>query len=134
MIIDTNIIIELLRGENKEVIKKIRSKFIEGTLVYITSISIAEVYYGCEKSQHKVKSYSNFKGLLNNSNIKVLDFNSHHAKIFGILKNKLTKSGSIIDNTDLFIASIALQEKMPIFTLDKKHFPRLEKYDLEILS
>ena len=52
-------------------------------------------------------------------------------KIFGKIKADLKKEGKIINDSDLFIASIAISNKMRLVTNNDKHFKRIEDLKIE---
>jgi len=53
------------------------------------------------------------------------------ARRFGALKASLQNEGQPLHDLDLQIASIALENDLPLVTHNQKHFARIEKLNLE---
>lgn len=85
----------------------------KGEVVYITAVTVAEVYRGAQASKDRTKALKDAKDLLGLFATLSLDYES--GRIWGELAHSM-KSDTIGDR-DLFIASIALA--------NKKHFERV---------
>jgi len=94
-------------------------------------ISLAELYEGVFCSKNQAKDEKVLKEFLNKS-ITVIDINEAISKIFAKERCRLRKSGQLIDNFDLLIASTALYYKLTVLTNNRKHFERVT--DLKIIS
>ncbi len=129
-IVDTNIAIDFLRGEDPKVEKKIKNLISQGTDLTISQITSCELWYGVYalKSKQKqiveAKKLNNF--ISNLSEIKTLDSNS--SKIYGEICAELDRSGMRVPQFDLLNASIAIVNKINLITKDKKHFPRINAF------
>ena len=120
--VDTNIIIDILRGDSK-VAEKINVKTSEGDGFFVTPVSLCELFrgaYGHAKSEEKVLSAESIIEIFN-----VLDFSIDSCKIFGQFYAKLSRSGKVTNEFDLMIASIVKANNLILITRDKKHFEGL---------
>ena len=89
--LDTNICIYLLKNKPPG----IREKFerIEFGNLTISSISVAELYFGIEKSRSPQKNLKNLNNFL--SPIIIIPFNIQAARIYGAIRNISGKGGKI---------------------------------------
>ena len=126
-ILDSDILIYFLKGQ-KDIMKKIIS--LPQDNLYITIINYTELLYGIYNS-NKIK-HNKEKILPFLDNFKILEFDKKSSKIFAKLKSELKKSGNIIADMDLMIASISISNNAILFTNNIKHFKRIK--DLEILE
>ncbi len=118
MVIDTTIVIEHIRSKNKSAttFHNLTSK----QEVFISAVSIYELYIGAgtiDKEDNIV---------LITRNLFVLPFtypvSLKAAQIFRQLKSK----NQLIEFRDIFIAATCLVNNLPITTLNRKHFERVE--------
>lgn len=118
-LLDTNVIIEVLRGNN-DVISRIES--VGQSCCYITEITIAELLYGAVRG-------NNPKNFLDVAQIEkefeVLPIKPAFRQ-YAESRNLLRKNGSPIDHLDLFVASVALHHNLTLVTHNTKHFVRIE--------
>jgi len=88
-----------------------------------TAISVAELTHGANRSIHREDNLARLEVLL--SALIILPFDEAAARRFGILKAELEKQGEPLDDMDLQIASIALENDLPLVTNNTRHFNRL---------
>jgi len=118
-LLDTNIIINHLRGK-----KKIDASFFKkGSAISI--ITKAELFYGAYKSSRPKNNLQSIKNMINDLSIRVVNLNEEIINIYGKTKAKLEKAGSKLDEFDLLIASTALGLNLQLATENKKHFKRI---------
>jgi len=125
-LLDTSICVFFLRGRFglSDLIKeKGREKF------YISEITVAELYYGAENSNHPAKSIKSVEAFV--SGLTVLP-------IWGAIgryakeKTRLRKAGKLIhDDFDLLIEATALANKLILITDNVKDFERLDGIKIE---
>lgn len=129
-IVETNVAIDFLRGDDLKVEKNIKKLLSEGTDLTITQITSCELWYGVYALKSKQKRIDEAKKLNkfidNLSEIKTLDSDS--SKIYGEICAELDKSGMRVPQFDLLNASIAIANKVILITKDKKHFPRINAF------
>lgn len=121
--IDTNIAIEFLRG-NKEIINKIMNIQEQNKVIFISSISVCELYKGYYLYSRKDKELEAIQGFI--SNLSFLTLEEKSCKIFGEEFAKLQKIGKTTQEPDLMIASIAKSNNLTLITRDKKHFNNMD--------
>ena len=120
MTIDTNIIIDIFRGD-EEVVEKVKLVVGEGE-IFVTSISLCELYkgaYGHINSDDKLRIIEEF---FDNANLVTLSIES--SREFGLLWQNLKKKGKVISDFDILIASMIKTENLTLITSDK-HFRNL---------
>ncbi len=126
-LLDTNIISYWMRGE-PELLERIKQH--SPAELSLSTITLAEIYYGIEKSQRKLKErrrkIEQICFLL-----EVHHFDESAAAHYGIIRAQLEKKGVIISERDLQIASIALAKGLCVVTHNTKEFNRVEKLRVE---
>ncbi len=118
ILVDTSIFVEFLRKKNKT--KTELFKIPDDTIISISTVTLFELFAGATDEQ----KWKDVKELTDDLSImpfnKVISENA--AKIFQILKRK----NKIIEFRDIFIAATAVTNEIPIKTLNKKHFERID--------
>ncbi|WP_374759920.1 type II toxin-antitoxin system VapC family toxin [Fibrella rubiginis] len=64
------------------------------------------------------------------SEFDILSFDSNAARVAVQIRNDLKKLRKSIDTADLFIAAIAVANKLTLDTLNRKHFEHIQLLDL----
>jgi tRNA(fMet)-specific endonuclease VapC len=120
-LLDTNIISYWMRGDIALVdrIKRCRPADLS-----LTTITLAEIYYGIEKSPIK-KEERRQKIKRIRSELDVYAFNEQAAEQYGIIRSELEKMGQPISERDTQIASIALANRFCLVTHNTKEFQRV---------
>lgn len=110
MIVDTNIIIDYLKGKQEAV------DFITGLQKLTTSVIVtAELYSGVKGSSEKKEIKQFLK------HVEQIEVNEEIATQAGLLRKNFMKSHGV-EIPDAIIAATADYLQVPIATLDKKHF------------
>jgi len=125
ILLDTDICIEILR-KNMKVIKK-RDQYDDTTA--ISFMSVAELYYGAEKSSNPIKNRFLVEEFL--LTIDVIHTDNEILKKFGQLKNQLHKEGLLLPDADIFIAATAYMKADTLVTGNIKHFQRFPNLNIE---
>ena len=125
ILLDTDICIEILR-KNKSVIKK-RDMYDEDTA--ISFMSVAELYYGAEKSSNPIKNHFLIEEFL--LTIDVIQTDTEILKKFGQLKLQLYKQNLLLPDADIFIAATAYVKAERLITGNTKHFQRFSNLVIE---
>ncbi len=125
--LDTDILIDFLRGKNKavSVIKKLKE---EGFLA-TTVINIFELFWGAYKLGKK-KRIDAVRRLT--ERLEILFFNEKIAESAGKEIAHLESIGLPINIRDLLIGTIAREHGYIIVTSDEKHFQRIR--ELEVVN
>lgn len=123
MVVDTSVFIEFLRATKKD--KTLLYKIADDSKLYVSTVTLFELYAGA--TNHS--KWMDIKLLTEDLILLPLtvDVSQYAAKIF----QKLRLENQIIEFRDIFIGATAIANKLPILTLNKKHFSRIA--DLEII-
>jgi len=125
--LDTNICIYLLKN-NPPGIKETIERIEFGKLT-ISSIAVAELYFGVEKSKNPQRNFKNLNNFL--APIIALPFDIQAARIHGTIRSFLEREGKLIGPNDLLIAAHALSIYSVLVTNNIKEFKRVPKLKLE---
>ena len=117
ILLDSDIIIWFLRGKT-DIVTKINNLIIKNNL-YVSPISIAEIYAGARPKEEKF--INAFFSL-----IETISIDSSTGKLAGSYLNKYSKSHNI-EIADSFIAATALNYSLKLWTLNKKHYPMIKQ-------
>ncbi|MBC8346069.1 MAG: type II toxin-antitoxin system VapC family toxin [Candidatus Marinimicrobia bacterium] len=114
-LLDTNILIDFLRGKEKAII------FIKGLALQpvISTLTVAELFAGVKGKKESVAIHNLIDAC------EVIPVNEEIAEEGGQIKNKYQKSHQI-GLADALIAATANILKMDLVTLNQKHFPMLK--------
>lgn len=89
----------------------------------ISSITSYEIYVGVYSDQMEY-----WNSLLDK--IIVFPFTDQTAKTAATIDKELKKKRKQIAIPDLFIAATAIEHELPVYTLNKKHFERIDRLNL----
>ena len=126
-LLDTNIISYWMRGD-KSVIERIK-KHAPADLS-LSTITLAEILYGIEKSPIKKKE-RRLKLKQISSLLGLYGFDEAAAEKYALIRTQLEKDGMVIRERDTQIASIALANKFIVVTHNVKGFERINKLKVE---
>lgn len=121
-VLDTDTCIYFLNGNYPSIADEISARSLED--IAITSISVAELYYGAYHSARKTKNIDVLDKLF--ERIQILPFDSQCAKHFGELKETLHREGKMLGPYDLLIASIVHSQQHTLVTHNTKEFSQLK--------
>ena len=129
-LLDTNIIIAILRGK-KDIVKKYQNISTKKQPIYLTTYSISEIYIGFEDQEHKQQNLEKFniqKKLFDKMisflevQKRLISLELDDAKILGKLLYYLKIQGNPIPFIDAILGAIGISRNLKIITTDKKHF------------
>jgi len=123
ILLDTNIIIELFRG-NSAIIAKLGNK----QKVDIPHVVLAELLLGAYRSSNREKHLSQIRNFLKKCNIIQGDLDT--ADAYAVIKTELLKKGKPIPENDIWIAAIAKQHGLGLITKDR-HFKEVQGIEIE---
>lgn len=108
-LLDSSAIIDIINttGRGTKIVNEITDKKI-----FTTCFSVYEVIIGL-----KQKEVEKIKNLF--EDIEILNFDYVQAKESAYIYKKLVEKGSIVDDTDIFIASISILNGLTLITTDK---------------
>jgi len=124
-LLDSNICIFYIRGKFA-LNKKLKNIGLHNC--YISEITLAELKYGAECSNKVEENRALINEFAEEINIlPIFDC----LDIYAEEKAKLRKSGNLIDDFDLLIASTAILNQLILVTDNVKHFDRIDAITLE---
>ena len=126
-LLDTNICIYIIKKKPVKVFKKFKQLEI-GTLK-ISSITVAELYFGAYNSQNIEKNIEIVKNFL--LPFEVMDFDKKASIEYARIKADLRKKGQVIGELDMQIAVIALSNNLILVTNNEKEFVRVSNLKIE---
>jgi tRNA(fMet)-specific endonuclease VapC len=126
-LLDTNIVSYWMRG-HQALLERIKSHSPKD--LSIAAITLAEIYYGIEKSLARKKERRTKIEQIR-SMLEIHPFDESAAAKYGIIRAQLEKKGLVISERDLQIASIALAKGLCVITHNTKEFDRVEKLRVE---
>ena len=124
-LLDTNICIYFLKGLfnlDKEIEKAGLSN------CYVSEITIAELKFGAENSEHQEKNRKTVDLFLSTFTIIPI-FNS--LDVYAKEKTRLRKKGFPLDDFDLLIGATAISNNLTLVTRNLSDFERLKGIELE---
>ena len=126
-ILDTNTCIYFLNRSSDKIISKMKS--LSPSNIKLSTITVAELLFGAEKSTAKKKNRETVEKFI--ENFEKIPFDDkcchHYAKIRVLLE----KTGWPIGPMDLLIASITLANGLILVTNNVKEFKRIKDLNLE---
>ncbi|XCN71228.1 MAG: type II toxin-antitoxin system VapC family toxin [Candidatus Electrothrix aestuarii] len=120
ILIDTNIYSEAMRG-NAEVVATLRRVPHIG----FSSISVGELLSGFKAGNREEKNRRELSAFLQSPRVMLFTVDEMTADQYSSVHYQLRKQGTPIPTNDIWIAAIALQHGLPIYTLDK-HFRKVD--------
>ncbi len=117
-LLDTNIVIALFADEIE-----VKNSLAKANEVFISSITVGELYYGAKKSARSTENLERIKNFV--ASITVLGCDLKTAYCYGEVKNKLRFKGKPLPENDIWIAAITLQYNLTLVTRDA-HFREVE--------
>jgi predicted nucleic acid-binding protein len=114
LLLDSDVIIEWLRG-HEPFVSQISKLIEEHSDLYWTPVSVAEIFAGVRKKEEEATS--NLLLLL-----EPLEISATTGQKAGLYLKSFTKSHSL-ELGDALIAACASTEHLPLWTLNRKHYP-----------
>ena len=125
--LDTNICIYAIKNKPEQVLCKIKEAYASG--ICISSVTLAELEYGADKSQNPEKNWAAILRLL--SIFEVLPFDDFAAVECGNIRAYLEKQGTPIGPLDMLIAAHAKAAGLTIVTNNVREFERVPGLAIE---
>jgi tRNA(fMet)-specific endonuclease VapC len=120
-LLDTNICIYIIKKKPQGVLKKLAEHAVSD--VGISSITVAELLYGVEKSALPDKNLEALDEFL--SPFEILPFDDRAAEAYGRIRTVLERKGTPIGSLDMLIAAHALSLGVTLVTNNAKEFKRV---------
>ena len=125
-LLDTNICIYVIKRKPIELLSVFNEK--AGQMA-ISSITLAELVHGVEKSQQQKNNRLILEDFI--SHLAVLDYTAKAAQQYGIIRAELEQKGTPIGVNDLHIAGHAMSEGLVLVTNNEKEFGRVNGLKVE---
>jgi len=116
-LLDTSIIINTFKDSDTSIRL---SKYSE---IFIPSIAVGELYFGAYRSSNSPKHIKQINQFLENCIVISVDYET--ADYYEKIKTALKAKGRPIPENDIWIAAIAVQHNLPLFTADQ-HFKEID--------
>ena len=125
-LIDTNILIYSIKAD-----KIVQDNFLktENIPKYISVITYGELLFGAKKSQNIEKNLATVYRI--KELFIIIDIDKAIIETFSDLKANSQKSGNIVEDFDLLIASTALTMNSTLVTNNERHFNRIKGLRIE---
>ena len=125
-LLDTNVCIYFLRGR-EQIAFKINEIGVENC--FISEMTVAELLYGVEySSQNKDANRRLVENFINDAQVLSV---SDAIPVYAKEKALLRKTGTLIDDMDIFIGATAIANNMILVTDNEKHLKRLSNINIE---
>ena len=125
-LLDTNIVIYVLKRRPKEVLKIFNTN---ASRMAISSITLSELIYGAEKSSNADKNLEAIEEFI--SHLEVLPYEAKASQHFGQIKAALERKGEVIGENDIHIAAHAISQGLILVTNNLREFKRVTNLALE---
>ena len=126
-LLDTNTCIYFLNRASEKVVAHFQQ--LSPPEIKLSSITVAELYYGAEKSKARLNNWKNVENFV--STFEIMPFDEKSCKMYAKVRPALEKSGVPIGPMDLLIASISLANNFILVTNNIKEFERIKELKLE---
>jgi tRNA(fMet)-specific endonuclease VapC len=126
-LLDTNTCIYYLNRSSDKLIESFK-KYSPSDLK-LSSITVAELFYGAEKSKALKKNTTVVERFI--APFEILPFDDTCCRAYANIRASLEKSGTPIGAMDLLIASICIARNLILVTNNTKEFRRVKKLKLE---
>ena len=122
--LDTNVVIDLLKGPQSPVRTKCEAALEAGFPVAVSTVVLFELWYGAWKSSRQEGNAMKISELLA-SPIRVLDFQTEDADEAGKIRATLKRTGTPIGPYDVLIAAQARRRDALLVTANTREFARV---------
>lgn len=126
-LLDTNICIYLIKRRPPEVLRKFIS--YEVGEIGLSSITVAELQYGVQKSQQTARNQAALNQFL--LPLTIVAFDHAAAVAYGSIRHTLERGGTPIGSLDMLIAAHALSLGVTLITNNQREFNRVPELRVE---
>jgi tRNA(fMet)-specific endonuclease VapC len=120
ILIDTNIYSAAMRGD-AEVVQVLR----EAELIGLSAISMGELLSGFKGGNRDSENRKELGVFLDSPRVTLFSVDEYTADHYCAILDQLRRHGTPIPTNDIWIAAVAFQHGLPLFTRDR-HFSRIE--------
>jgi len=126
-LLDTNICIELIRQKSQTLIKRLVA--CTPGEVAVSTISVAELAYGVQKSTQTTKNQAALEQFL--LPLEIANFDQRASLTYGKIRATLEREGNIIGAMNMLIGSHALSMDLILVTHNTSEFQRIPNLKLK---
>ena len=120
--LDTNTCIYIIKQKSPQVLKHFKAYSVGE--IGISSITLAELRFGVEKSQHVQKNQEALDAFI--LPLEIADFDEKAAKAYGEIRADLEKAGNPIGSMDMLIGAHALSLGLTLVTNNTREFRKIK--------
>lgn len=120
ILIDTNIYSYALKGDPETVLTLKKSR-----LIGISSVSIGELLSGFKGGKREKENRRELAEFLDSPRVRLYSVDENTAEFYAEVLNELRKNGTPIPTNDIWIASVAFQNGLSLFSKDQ-HFRQVK--------
>jgi len=125
--LDTCILIHIIRERNLNIIRMLRTKMTGE--VHVSAVTVAEMEYGAAKSSRPDENRDALYQFL--SPLNILPFDQNAAYEYGLIRSYLERKGMIIGSLDMMIAAHARSIPATIVSDNVREFERVPGLTVE---
>ena len=126
-LLDTNVCVDYLNARYPGVVRRLQACSPDD--VCVSSIVVAELRYGADRSKHPRRNHARLDALL--AEIRCAAFDESAARVFGKVRSALEAKGSPIGPYDMQIAAHALSLDLRLVTDNVSEFSRVAGLEIE---
>ncbi|MCL8266056.1 type II toxin-antitoxin system VapC family toxin [Leptospira weilii] len=126
-LLDSNICIFLIKKKNTILLENLKKKLNKG--IFISSLTIAELEFGIQKSEFKERNKVALIEFL--TIFDILSFSDKDAESYGLIRANLERKGNIIGSIDMLLAAQAIANNYIFVTNNTKEFKRIKDLKIE---
>jgi tRNA(fMet)-specific endonuclease VapC len=126
-LLDTNVCVDYLTGRYPRVTRRIQQAQPDD--VCVSSVAVAELRYGAEKSARRQQNHERLDIFLRE--VACVDFDSNAASVYGRIRAGLEKKGVVIGPYDLQIGAHALSLGLVLVSDNVREFRRVSGLKVE---
>ena len=126
MILDTTVIVDILRGN--DAVSDVMNRIDRTTVPRVSAVTVMELIEGAEYSDRSEEERAAIRSIL--TELDQVSFDENCAIVAGEISATLLAAGERIEPADIMIAATARSRDLPVVTGNGKHFRRVNGLDL----
>jgi tRNA(fMet)-specific endonuclease VapC len=119
VLIDTNIYSHAMRGDSE------MTRTLQQSPLLHTAISIGELFSGFKAGNREKNNRQELNQFLDSPRVTLYSIDEKSAEYYCLILDQLRNNGTPIPTNDIWIAAVAFQQGMPVYTKDK-HFNNIK--------
>ena len=126
-LLDTDICIYTIKKQLPSVVERVKRADVE--TICVSSVTVAELEYGLQKSKSRQASRESLLRFL--VPFQIIDFTAADACEYGILRAQLEAEGKVIGPYDMQIAAQAIARHLTLVTNNTREYARIPHLKIE---